>query len=101
MLNDVEHHRALWSGREGRRLELREAARRWLEEVYEPTLALIPSAERAKLDDAEIFHQLLEHRWYLSERKGCDLLPAEVADSYVAEVLAPLPVPALPAPSLQ
>jgi hypothetical protein len=101
MLNDIEHHRALWSGREGRRLELREAARRWLEEVYEPTLALIPPAERAKLDDAEIFHQLLEHRWYLSERKGCDLLPAEVADSYVTEVLGPLPAPALPAPTLQ
>jgi hypothetical protein len=94
MLNDVEHHRAIWSGREGRRLELRAAARRWFDEVHQPTLAMIPPAQRAKLDDAEIFHQLLEHRWYLSERKGRDVSAREVVDSYVAEVLAALPDPA-------
>jgi tRNA A-37 threonylcarbamoyl transferase component Bud32 len=88
MLNDLEHHRAIWSGQDGRRLSEREAARRWLEEVYQPTLAAIPQAERGKLDDAELFHQLLEHRWYLSERSGCDLPLEVVADSYVREVLA-------------
>ncbi len=97
MLNDLEHHRAIWSGEGGRRLSEREAAQRWFEEVYQPTLAAIPEAQRGKLDDGELFHQLLEHRWYLSERKGCDLSLPEVVGSYVGEVLAQMPPPPQPA----
>ncbi|HET9694630.1 MAG TPA: DUF4032 domain-containing protein [Steroidobacteraceae bacterium] len=97
MLNDLEHHRAIWSEAGGRRLTEREAARRWLEEVYQPTVASIPQDQRGKLDDAEIFHQLLEHRWYLSERRGCDLSTREVVDSYVGEVLAHMPPAPQPA----
>lgn len=44
-----------------------------------------------KLDPAETFHQLLEHRWYTSERSGRDLPLAEVVPSYVHDVLAKLP----------
>jgi hypothetical protein len=54
---------------------------------------MLPEAERAKLDDAEIFHQLLEHRWYMSERAGHDLPLAEVVPSYAGDVLAKLPAP--------
>jgi len=96
MLNDLEHHRALWSQLEGQRLAERVAARRWLDEVYQPTVAAIPAAQRGKLDEAEIFHQLLEHRWYLSERERRDVPPSEVAQSYVAEVLAPMQLPVPP-----
>jgi len=91
MLNDLDHFRAWHAGLEGRPITEREAARRWLDEVYLPTLAAIPAEQRAKLDDAEIFHQLIEHRWYLSERTGYDLPLDEVVPSYIAEVLATLP----------
>jgi hypothetical protein len=97
MLNDLEHHRALWSGQGGHRLAERDAARRWLEEVYRPIIAAIPAGQRGKLDDAEIFHQLLGHRWYLSERKGFDLSTEEAVDSYVNDVLAKMPVAPSPA----
>jgi hypothetical protein len=93
LLNDLDHYRAWQSELEGRAIPEREAAKRWLEEVYRPALAAIPPAEAAKLDAAEIFHQLLEHRWYMSERTGRDLPLAEVVPSYVAEVLAKLPAP--------
>jgi hypothetical protein len=96
MLNDLEHHRARWSQLEGRRLDERAVARRWLEEVYQPTVAAIPVGQRGKLDEAEIFHQLLEHRWYLSEREQRDVPSAEVVLSYVADVLAPMQVPVPP-----
>jgi hypothetical protein len=93
LLNDLDHFRA-WQGRlEGRVIPEPEAARRWLEEVYRPALAAIPPQQAAKLDAAEIFHQLLEHRWYLSERTGRDVPLAEVVPSYVEEVLARLPAP--------
>jgi hypothetical protein len=90
LLNDLDHFRAWHAGLEGRPIPEPEAARRWLEEVYRPALAAIPPEQAAKLDPAEIFHQLLEHRWYLSERVGRDLPLREVVPSYVAEVLEKL-----------
>jgi len=95
LLNDLDHFRAWQSGLEHRAIPEPEAARRWLDEVYRPTLAAIPATQAAKLDSAEIFHQLLEHRWYMSERLGCDLPLAEVVSSYVHEVLDKLPAPDL------
>ena len=93
LLNDLDHFRA-WQGRlEGRVIPEPEAARRWLDDVYRPALAAISPQQAAKLDAAEIFHQLLEHRWYLSERTGRDVPLAEVVPSYVEEVLARLPAP--------
>jgi Domain of unknown function (DUF4032) len=91
LLNDLDHFRA-WQGGLGHRvIPEQEAAKRWLEEVYRPTLESIPPEQAAKLDVAEIFHQLLEHRWYMSERLGRDLPLAEVVPSYVHEVLEQLP----------
>jgi hypothetical protein len=95
LLNDLDHFRAWQSGLEGRPIPEREAAKRWLEESYRPTLAAIPPEQAAKLDAAEIFHQVLEHRWYMSERIGRDLPLAEVVPSYVDEVLGRLPEPAV------
>jgi hypothetical protein len=93
LLNDLDHFRAWHSGLEGRPIQEPEAARRWLEEIYKPTLAAIPREHAGKLDPAEIFHQLLEHRWYLSERLGRDLSLEETVPSYVVEVLSKLPAP--------
>jgi hypothetical protein len=99
LLNDLDHFRAWQSGIEQRPIPESEAAKRWLEELYRPTLASIPSDAAAKLDAAEIFHQLLEHRWYMSERLGRDLPLAEVVPSYVHEVLEKLPAPEVRAPA--
>lgn len=96
MLNDLEHHRAWWAEREGRRVDTREAARRWFDTVYQPTVAVIPAADRGKLDEGEIFHQLLEHRWYMAEREGRDIPLSDVVDSYVRDVLAPMSPPEVP-----
>jgi hypothetical protein len=93
LLNDLDHFRAWQSGIEGRPIPEKEAAKRWLEESYRPAIAAIPPGQAKKLDPAEIFHQLLEHRWYVSERTGRDLTMAEVVPSYVEEVLAKLPAP--------
>ena len=56
-------------------------------EVFEPTLAAVPAELRGKLEDAEIFHQILEHRWFLSEAAGEDVGFAAAIDDYLAEVL--------------
>ena len=65
----------------------RAAARRWLAEVFEATVAAVPRQLRGRLDPAELFHQVLDHRWYLSEAAGHDVgLPDAVA-SFIATVL--------------
>jgi hypothetical protein len=63
----------------------------WLTEVYEPSLELIPEELRGRLDPAELFHQLLEHRWFLAERAGQDVGMEKVVDDYVATVLLNIP----------
>jgi hypothetical protein len=94
LLNDLQRFRAWQQGLEGRVIPDEVAAYRWLHEVYGPTLAAIPASERGKLDDPEIFHQVLEHRWYMSERAGQDTPLSEVVPDYVSEVLHKLQAPA-------
>jgi hypothetical protein len=67
------------------------AAVRWLDQRFEPTIAAIPPALLAKLEAAEIYHQLLEHRWYLSERDRREVSLEEALESYIPEVLAHAP----------
>lgn len=60
---------------------------RWLEQVFEPTIAAVPDDLRDRLDPAELYHQLLEHRWFLSESRGFDVGMGEAMRSYFTEVL--------------
>lgn len=67
------------------------AVGRWLADVFEPAIAAVPPELRGKRDAAQLYHELLEHRWYLSERAGREVpLKAAVAD-YVENVLRGLP----------
>jgi hypothetical protein len=66
-------------------------AGRWLSEVFEPTVAAIPPELRGKRAAAETFHELLEHRWLLSEREGREVGMPEAAASYIDEVLRGVP----------
>ncbi len=62
-------------------------AHRWVTEVYEPIVALIPPALRERREAAEVFHEILEHRWYLSEQAGEEVDLFDTAKSYFADVL--------------
>ncbi|MDY5153663.1 Lipopolysaccharide kinase (Kdo/WaaP) family protein [Actinobaculum suis] len=62
-------------------------AHAWLRDVYEPTIAAIPPELSGKLEPAEIFHEILEHRWFISERQGRDVPQAEAVQSFITEVL--------------
>ena len=69
--------------------------RRWLTTVYEPIMALVPVAARGKLEPAEIFHQILEHRWFLSEGGGHEWDIFDTARDYIENVLQSRPNEAL------
>lgn len=95
LLNDMYSFRAWLSGVQGQDIPETLSAYRWFSEIYLPTLEAIPKEMRGKLDDAEIFHQLLEHRWYMSEKEGREVSLAEVIPAYVGDVLQGMPKPAL------
>jgi len=64
-----------------------ESARGWLTEVYIPTINLIPSELAGRIEQAQFFHETLEHRWYLSEKAGHDVGLEFAARSFISEVL--------------
>jgi hypothetical protein len=94
LLNDIASFRGYLEQKEGRPASEAVAANRWLEEVYDPVLAAIPASLRGRLAPAEIFHEILEHRWYLSEEAGRDIGTTAAARSYFETVLPEIP-PAL------
>ena len=47
----------------------------------------VPRDMARKLEAAELFHEVLEHRWYMSERAGHDVPITDALKDYVATVL--------------
>jgi hypothetical protein len=89
LLNDLTRYRA-WLEASGKKpVSDTAAAALWLSEVFEPALAAIPVELRGRRAAAEIFHELLEHRWFLSERAGKDVGLTQTIPSYVENVLRP------------
>ncbi|HLV54419.1 MAG TPA: DUF4032 domain-containing protein [Actinotalea caeni] len=84
LLNDMDTYRVA-TDRLGEDEEI--IAHDWLTEVFEPTIASIPPNLRRKLEPAEAFHEILEHRWYLAEKAGHDIPTSEAVAAYVNNVL--------------
>jgi hypothetical protein len=64
-----------------------EAAQRWLDEVFYKVVDSVPSELKGRVEDAQLFHEVLEHRWYLGERSGHDLGLDFATSDYIAQVL--------------
>jgi hypothetical protein len=93
LLNDIASFRGYLELKEGRPVSETVAASRWLEEVYDVVMAAIPDRLRGRLAPAEIFHEIMEHRWYLSEAAGRDVGTTAAAKSYFETVLPTVPEP--------
>lgn len=85
LLNDLDSYRATRFPDGGVDEEV--VAHDWLTRVFEPVIRAIPRELRGKLEQAELFFQLLEHRQGRSEREGRDVSLAEALSSYVDEIL--------------
>jgi hypothetical protein len=91
LLADIASFRGWMEQVEGRRVPEAAAAYRWLTRLYEPTVNAIPPHLRNRLDQAEIFHEILEHRWFLSEAAGVDVGTRAAAKDYFERVLPEVP----------
>ncbi|HEY3980085.1 MAG TPA: DUF4032 domain-containing protein [Streptosporangiaceae bacterium] len=91
--NDIAGFRCYLEQLDGHPVSETVAAHRWLEEVYDPLVEAIPASLRGRLSPPEIFHEILEHRWYLSEAAGTDVGTTAAARSYFDTVLPAVPQP--------
>jgi hypothetical protein len=91
LLNDLANFRLYLERMAGRPVPESVAAARWLVEVFEPTVAAIPDELRGKLEPAEVFHEVIEHKYFLSQRAGLDVGVTEAVQSYMESILPTAP----------
>ena len=64
-----------------------ETAFKWLTEVFNPIVNSVPAEHLGRVEPAQLFHEVLEHRWYLSEAAGHDVGLDLACKTYISEVL--------------
>jgi CRISPR/Cas system CSM-associated protein Csm2 small subunit len=84
LLNDLDAFRA---SQERQNDDEEILAHEWMARIYEPITRTVPRALTRKLEPAEVFHEVLEHRWYLSERASHDVTIEDAIADYVKHVL--------------
>ncbi len=91
LLNDLRSYRGYLEQKEGRAVPETVAGHRWRAEVYDRVMARIPEDLADRLEPAEVFHEILEHRWFLSEKAGKDVGTTAAAKSYISRILPRTP----------
>ncbi len=88
LLNDLDSYRVkLRLGPEDEQI----AAHRWVTDRFERVMSEVGPELRGKLEPAEIFHEVLEHRWFMSERAGASVPFGDAVTDYVETVLSAKP----------
>ena len=84
LLNDLDSYTATYGMRDK---DEEMVAHEWLSTVFEPVVRAIPRDLKGKLEPAEVFHQMLDHRWFMSQNERRDVPLAEAVTSYIDTVL--------------
>jgi len=93
LLNDLDSFKV----RAGRtHVEESIVAHEWLTTCFEPIIAAIPPELHGKRDDAQLYHELLDYRWYQSQRETRDVPLEQALPGYINDVLRALPDEDLP-----
>jgi hypothetical protein len=93
MMNEIQELKATLALQHNRSTPLGVAAHHWMEHIFTPTMkTLQPLLEQSKskdldLSSAELYCQLLEHKWYLSERAQRDVGHRASAEDYMERFL--------------
>lgn len=86
MMNEIQELKATLSHTHNRSTPLSLAAYNWLHDFYLPTLTrLQPLIDRAG-DSAELYCQVLEHKWYLSEAAQHDVGHQAAVEDYMQTI---------------
>jgi hypothetical protein len=63
------------------------SAHTWVSQIFEPIVRSIPRDLAGKLEPAEVVHEVLEHRWYMSQKQDSHIPLAEAVQSYLDTIL--------------
>jgi hypothetical protein len=83
MMNEIQEVKAKLSYTHNRSTPLSVAAYFWLEQIYQPVIDHLGSLHDTPLSMAEIYCQVLEHKWYLSEKAQRDVGHQAAAQDYL------------------
>ena len=86
ILNDLDTYRSQ-AVMPGTDVDEDTVAHHWVTDVYDPVIEAIPPGLAEKLEPAEVFHEVLEHRWFLSQSAGQEVSMDYATQSYMQTVL--------------
>jgi len=87
MMNEIYEHKAILSQAHNRSTPLSVAAYHWLENIYKPVMARLQSLLDQYNTPAELYCQVLEHKWYMSERAKNDVGHQAAVDDYLQNIV--------------
>jgi hypothetical protein len=89
MMNEIQELRATLSQEGNRVVPLSVAAYQWQERFYNPVVARLSPLADSHTTLAELYCQVLEHKWYLSERARNDVGHQAATDDYLSRFAGP------------
>jgi hypothetical protein len=85
IMNEIQELRAHLSHQTHPHVSLSAAAYRWLHEVYHQLIKALPPTLQ-DTDAHEIYCQILDHKWYLSEKATCDVGHQKALSDYLETI---------------
>ena len=85
MMNEIQELRATLSQSSARNIPLNVAAYHWLENIYQPVVERLKPLIDQNTTIAELYCQVLEHKWYLSERAQRDVGHQAAVEDYLGQ----------------
>jgi len=89
ILNELREMRATLSRELQRSVPMSVAAARWRDTRFDPTVRHLASVPGVNADPVELYCELLEHKWYLSERARRDIGLEGAIDDFVRRLSEP------------
>ena len=88
LLNDLDTFRARTN--QGQ-MDEAVVAHQWLTECFQPVVTAVPPELRGKRESAQIYHEVLDYRWYASQRENHEVPLLDATHGYIHDVLRALP----------
>lgn len=88
MMNSIEQYRVMKHLQDS---PMSLVAHGWMMQIFEPIVSAIPEKLLGKLEPAQVFHEFLDHRWFMAEKAGHDVPVSVALESYIDNVLRKRP----------
>jgi len=86
MMNEIQEIKATLSQQNNRSMFLSAAAYYWLENVFQPVASKLKPLVGESNSLAELYCQILEHKWFLSERSQHDVGHQAAVEDYLRNI---------------